>query len=387
MFCGWQTPTTAHRLRRRCKKQTIGNSPCVRGAWCVRTPGRPAVLSVPVPLSRNKAMVASASSTATSLALSAAVRSLSLFNATRLTPLGMTASCAADLKEIRTDPHINTLQFNVSNIEAMQLISSARNDCARNVRRCRSGNTCCSSQFGWTRFTDSLHRLAFYLRMSGRGKLCFTDATIVVDASGLTLEQHFSAAIPVAMGSRCLPSDADAVLALSATTCSKGSGVQSCHLTMQSSRCGSHTGRCEDWSTLSFVYPYCDPPGGNPPSKWDINLDVELGQRCSYDRPGCCWTPLGYGGGPPFGSSCAEECRRFNREGRDDAFCQRSDHSHFGNCFCGEKVEPTHGRYCFVEHPIGRNPCASSSGSDYCCDVECSYCGPQECTQFCPTPL
>jgi len=92
---------------------------------------------------------------------------------------------------------------------------------------------------------------------------------------------------------------------------------------------------CEIWKTLHQRQPYCDPPGRGT---YAVDLAIELGPICGLageDVDGCCYMPLGYGGGPAFGSSCRAACARARRIGSDDAFCQRSDRSSYGNCFCG----------------------------------------------------
>ena len=90
---------------------------------------------------------------------------------------------------------------------------------------------------------------------------------------------------------------------------------------------------CDTWRTLQQRQPYCDPPDSS--SKWAVNLDKVLGPMCSehVDGNGCCYVPLSYSGGPDFGTPCTEACGP--RAGSDKAFCQRSDQSEYGNCFCG----------------------------------------------------
>ena len=34
--------------------------------------------------------------------------------------------------------------------------------------------------------------------------------------------------------------------------------------------------------------------------------------------------------------------------------------------------------YCNQNHDGTTNPCRSPFGTDYCCDCQCTYCGPQE---------
>ena len=76
-------------------------------------------------------------------------------------------------------------------------------------------------------------------------------------------------------------------------------------------------------------------------SHWAVDLVDQIGPICGMpteDADGCCYMPLGYGGGPSFGSSCKAACGEAHRDGSDDAYCQRSDKSSYGNCFCGPKL-------------------------------------------------
>ena len=135
------------------------------------------------------------------------------------------------------------------------------------------------------------------------------------------------------------------------------------------------------WKTLHATVPYCDPPytsstwcaygppttlppssrhppKTHPPSHHlrrplkchvtamtrgrSVDLNVQLGPICglpSDDKSECCYFPLGYGGGSAYGTPCSQVCEEVNRQGDDDAFCGRSDHSNYGNCFCGPSSE------------------------------------------------
>ena len=98
---------------------------------------------------------------------------------------------------------------------------------------------------------------------------------------------------------------------------------------------------CEEYKHLSDDYPYCDPPYSHDP--WSVDLGKVLGPSClSTTEPeeptanGCCYLPLGYDGGPAFGSPCAEACAKAGRTGKDEAYCERSGKGQpYGNCFCG----------------------------------------------------
>lgn len=93
---------------------------------------------------------------------------------------------------------------------------------------------------------------------------------------------------------------------------------------------------CKIWLPLSKVQPYCDPP--NSGTKWAIDLNIALGPMCgkpTESKTGCCYMPLGYHGGPAFGTNCEDACATAHRVGAASAYCARSDGSHYGNCFCG----------------------------------------------------
>ena len=94
--------------------------------------------------------------------------------------------------------------------------------------------------------------------------------------------------------------------------------------------------QCNTWRTLRKTLPYCDAPGSG--TRWSVDLGVELGPICgltSEDEHGCCYIPLGYGGGPAFGTGCASACAKARRAGSDEEWCQHSDGAAYGNCFCG----------------------------------------------------
>ena len=90
---------------------------------------------------------------------------------------------------------------------------------------------------------------------------------------------------------------------------------------------------CELWRTLHRLQPFCDAPGAGTP--WAVNMTKLLGPRCSGEvgDAACCFVPLSYDGGPACGVPCEEACAP--RIGASSAFCQKSDRSNYGNCFCG----------------------------------------------------
>ena len=57
-----------------------------------------------------------------------------------------------------------------------------------------------------------------------------------------------------------------------------------------------------------------------------MDLDSLIGPRCSDDisEKACCYEPLGYDGGPTFGTGCREACGTYDRVGDDNEYCQQS---------------------------------------------------------------
>ena len=98
---------------------------------------------------------------------------------------------------------------------------------------------------------------------------------------------------------------------------------------------------CRLWKTLRSRYQHCDAPDAGTP--YAVDLSKVLGPVCSSAEanlaPGaCCYEPLGYSGGYPFGTDCARACHRAGRFGASNEWCQASNGDHYGNCFCGPKV-------------------------------------------------
>ena len=93
---------------------------------------------------------------------------------------------------------------------------------------------------------------------------------------------------------------------------------------------------CNVWRTLHETScQYCDDPSEGGP--WARDLNKLLGPQCGPGVPSssCCWQPLGYDNGPKFTDPCTKVCQDHGRVGNDTAFCGKSDHSKYGNCFCG----------------------------------------------------
>ena len=95
----------------------------------------------------------------------------------------------------------------------------------------------------------------------------------------------------------------------------------------------AQTTPCDVWRTLHQSHPLCDAPGSSSP--YAVDLHKLLGPQCSAAAAAtaCCFQPLGYDDGPAFGTSFEEACGP--RISAEDAYCQKSDGSKYGNCFCG----------------------------------------------------
>ena len=89
---------------------------------------------------------------------------------------------------------------------------------------------------------------------------------------------------------------------------------------------------CLRWATYAKAQPFCDPPGSG--GRWAVDLGETYGPICGIATDKdfeCCFLPLGYGGGEPFGTSCDQVCDTVGRRGSAEGFCERSDKSHYGN--------------------------------------------------------
>ena len=125
---------------------------------------------------------------------------------------------------------------------------------------------------------------------------------------------------------------------------------------------------CTIYSHLRKVLPYCDDPDSG--GRWAIDLKEVLGPQCASDTGarGCCYAPLGYAGGPKFGSSCAQVCHDLGREGGDDYYCRNSRDPHAGKCAL-HPSNPWSRRLgpwpCCARcaHPHGRSRLASAAAS------------------------
>lgn len=120
-------------------------------------------------------------------------------------------------------------------------------------------------------------------------------------------------------------------------------GTPTMHSTFNLGQCSIYPGSastpiwcgagCKKYETWSLTQPYCDPPSYT--TKWAIDLDSVFGPSCltSMTSVGaCCYVPLGYGGGPAFGTACDVACAHYGRKGRADTFCSNSQYSNYGNC-------------------------------------------------------
>ena len=74
---------------------------------------------------------------------------------------------------------------------------------------------------------------------------------------------------------------------------------------------------------------YCDAAEAATP--WSIDLTSSYGPSCTHAPANfCCFAPLGYDGGPPFGSPRSKVCATLRRSGSDTSYCGASDHSAYG---------------------------------------------------------
>jgi len=102
-------------------------------------------------------------------------------------------------------------------------------------------------------------------------------------------------------------------------------------------------GGCHTWKTLRARFPICDAPDAG--TGHGVDLSKVLGPRCTHDGEGtdevgagqCCYLPLGYDGGPAYGTDCGRACRMYGRFGQTNEYCGAST-GRFGNCFCGPQV-------------------------------------------------
>jgi len=132
-------------------------------------------------------------------------------------------------------------------------------------------------------------------------------------------------------GATCTGSAQTLISKVGLTSCSSFGGDEG----MEAVWCGAG---CRVWKTLRSRYPKCDAPGAG--TIYAVDLAKVLGPECSSNEaqvgPGqCCYEPLGYDGGLSFGTDCRRACNRHQRHGSPQEWCQKSDGTHFGNCFCG----------------------------------------------------
>ena len=170
-------------------------------------------------------------------------------------------------------------------------------------------------------------------------KVCFIDQHQTISAFSVQLLQDFKLGGVFPIGHHCSPSDvAELLRTVSDSACRISPLTTHCGVSLNSASCGGGGGGCTEWKTLKLLWPSCDAPTDHTP--WSVNLEYALGPQCADAAADqCCYVPLGYEGGAmggaPFGSPCAKVCAEHSgRQGSDDAFCQKSDRSAYGNCFC-----------------------------------------------------
>ena len=129
---------------------------------------------------------------------------------------------------------------------------------------------------------------------------------------------------------------------------------------------------CRLWKTFRSLHPKCDAADEGTP--FAINLDKEFGPECTSSlaqvAPGmCCYAPLGYDGGLPFGTDCGRACLRAGRYGASNEWCQKSNGDHYGNCFWYARHARGGSRPCAAptDHPALRAPRAMSAVAPRSC--------------------
>ena len=93
---------------------------------------------------------------------------------------------------------------------------------------------------------------------------------------------------------------------------------------------------CTLWRTfVQSGHQYCDEPDAGTP--WAVDLTAAFGPSCAGAPANtCCYAPLGYNGGPPFGTPCSSVCAAMQRSGNDTSYCGKSDHSSYGERAAGQ---------------------------------------------------
>ena len=96
-------------------------------------------------------------------------------------------------------------------------------------------------------------------------------------------------------------------------------------------------GLCHKWEEYPSKYivqghSKCDEPGSGSP--YAVDLKDVIGPKCkeTSNASGCCYQPVGYDGGPDYGTPCSQVCAATKRVTTDDSYCDRSDGS---KCACG----------------------------------------------------
>lgn len=154
-----------------------------------------------------------------------------------------------------------------------------------------------------------------------------------------------------------------------------GSGVGSGVGRLMAVESAVESTQCETWKTMADAQPYCDAPDAHTP--WAVNLTSVFGPKCTagVSALSCCYVPLSWDGGPSFGTPCGTACAAQDRDGSDGAYCQKSDHSDYGSCFCGPalppKVNGSTGRLWFYITPL----MAEDNGAGYAATLTLSQTG------------
>jgi len=256
------------------------------------------------------------------------------------TALQLSPACQADYNNVYNDPAVLRAYFPIPS-DASTLAEAAEPTCSGSSNRCEGSSWyCCAVDISWLFHSKDVHAVAAALQENGHGHICWLKLNITRDyGNWSTLVESFDHAAPVLWPTHCT-TDADrtAILALGEQGCkAHASSIHECKAVFSSPKCaGIPGGACEDWRSLAYSWQYCDAPTAH--TSWAVDLTKVLGPDCRHASgvPGCCFVPLGYAGGPSFGSDCAHVCASYGRVGASVAYCEASDKGHYGNCFCGD---------------------------------------------------
>jgi len=244
--------------------------------------------------------------------------------------------CQSDLNALLSDPAFVAAQAKV-NVDVFDAGYVAGLQCGQTVKPCGS-HECCNVDLDWSSHLDDLRSIAAAVEANDHArKLCVLSGTESIVSSIYTIDATFDHAGFLAIPNRCTIADlAETLQIVSSTVGANNPSLRNCRYVFSSPSCGGGPGACSEWNTMTDFWPFCDPPGTH--SRWEVDLSQWLGPSCrSASSAQCCYAELGYAGGAPFGTPCDQVCARYQRDGAKHAYCQMSDKSSYGNCFCSSK--------------------------------------------------